>query len=223
MDALGQTLIRPDANGLPSGRDEASIRSLIHPNPVPGVTDPMRLTGIHHITGITDDLIRFGEFLESALGLRLVKKTLNQDDGETEHYFWAHYDGEQIGSRSAFTLFGWPGSSRRARPGAGQTHHIAFRTSSEEEQEAWRDHLLDLGIQVTPVQDRKYFRSIYFHAPDGLLMEIATDGPGFTVDEPGGELGRELQLPTWLEEDRAAIRERLASLEEAGRDRKSVV
>jgi glyoxalase family protein len=213
IHALGQSIIEPDRSRLPGGRNEELIRSEIHPEPVPGVTEAMRLTGIHHITGITGDLEAMGDFYEGALGLRLVKKTLNQDDGRTEHFFWANYDGKKVAPRSSLTLFGWPGSDHRARQGAGQTHHIAFRAPSEEEQLAWRDHLMGLGIQVSPVQDRKYFRSIYFQAPDGLLLEIATDGPGFTVDEPSSELGRSLQLPEWLERDRLRIEKELGSLE----------
>ncbi|MBT8397907.1 MAG: VOC family protein, partial [Gemmatimonadetes bacterium] len=179
LDALGQTLITPDNSRLPQGRDEAAIAQRTHPSPVRSISGPMELTGIHHITGITRDLHAAGEFYEAALGLRLVKKTLNQDDAKTEHFFWAHYDGKKVSPYSSLTLFGWPDSSRGTRPGAGQTHHIAFRADSEEQQLAWRDHLLGLGIQVSPVQDRSYFKSIYFRAPDGLLLEIATDGPGF--------------------------------------------
>jgi len=172
----------------------------------------MELRGIHHITGITDDMERAGAFYEEALGLSLVKKTLNQDDAKTKHYFWAHYDGAEVGSHSALTLFGWPGSEYRARSGAGQTHHIAFRVGSEAEQEEWRDHLLSMGVDVSPVMDRQYFRSIYFQAPDGLLLEIATDGPGFAVDEDPEKLGDELKLPPWLERDRDRIENGLKPL-----------
>lgn len=213
MDALGQKLILPPLGRLPEGRDEAGIRATSHPEPVPEVTPDMTLEGIHHITGITDDMARAHEFYEAALGLRLVKKTLNQDDGKTEHWFWAHYDGEGIGPHSALTLFGWPGSTHRARPGAGQTHHIAFRASSGDEQAEWREHLLELGIHVSPVMDRRYFQSIYFQAPDGLLLEIATDGPGFTRDEDTEALGRKLQLPPWLEGRRQAIEAGLTPLD----------
>ncbi len=178
-DALGRILIQPDPSRLPGGRDEAAIQRLIHPEEVGVVTPDMRLQGIHHITGITADLEEAGAFYEGALGLRLVKKTLNQDDASTRHYFWAHYDGREVGPHSALTLFGWPGSEHRARPGAGQTHSIAFRAASEEEQMEWREHLLGMGLQVSPVMDRKYFRSLSFQAPDGLTVEIATDGPGF--------------------------------------------
>ena len=67
--------------------------------------------------------------------------------------------------------------------GAGTTHHIAFRAADDSEQALWRDRLTELGLRPTPVQDRKYFRSIYFRMPDGILLEIATDVPGFLVDE----------------------------------------
>jgi glyoxalase family protein len=214
MEALGQTLIRPADSRLPGGRDEDRIRAQTFHEPVPEILDSMRLRGIHHISGITDDLEVAGDFYQSTLGLSLVKKTLNQDDGETKHFFWASYDGERVAPHSSLTLFGWPGSGYRARPGTGQTHHIAFRASSEKEQSEWRDHLLGLGIRVSPVQDRKYFKSIYFHAPDGLLLEIATDGPGFTVDEAPETLGEDLKLPSWLEEEREEIEEGLTPLEE---------
>jgi glyoxalase family protein len=212
-DALGQRLIQPDARRLPDGRDERSIQARSHHDPVPEVTTDIRLRGIHHITGITDDLERAGDFYEEALGLRLVKKTLNQDDPTSKHYFWANYDGRDVGSHSALTLFGWPGSSHRSRPGAGQTHHIAFRAPSQEDQAEWREHLLAMGVEVSPVADRKYFQSIYFKAPDGLLLEIATDGPGFAVDEDASTLGSRLQLPAWMESRREDIEESLRPLE----------
>jgi glyoxalase family protein len=211
-DALGRELVTPPAERLPEGRDEAAIAAVTHPEPVPEVTPDMRLDGIHHISGITDDLARAGDFYEEALGLRLVKKTYNQDDGQTRHYFWAAYEGETVEPRSSMTLFGWEGGDYRARPGAGQTHHIAFRAEDADEQAEWREHLLSLGLQVTGVKDRSYFESIYFRAPDGLLCEIATDGPGFAIDEPVEELGEGLKLPAWLESRRPDIERSLVPL-----------
>jgi len=128
------------------------------------------------------------------------------------HYFWADYDGATVGPHSALTLFGWPGSRYLARPGAGQTHHIAFRARDDDEQEAWREHLLSMGVEVSPVMERSYFRSIYFRSPDGLLLEIATDGPGFAVDEPAEALGSTLKLPPWLETRREDIEKSLVPL-----------
>ncbi len=89
--------------------------------------------------------------------------------------------------------------------GAGSVHHIAFRTQSDEEQAEYRQALLQVGLHVTPVRDRQYFRSIYFREPNGVLYEIATDAPGFLVDEPLETLGHELKLPPWLEPQRAMI------------------
>jgi glyoxalase family protein len=93
--------------------------------------------------------------------------------------------------------------------GAGTTHHIAWRAADDGEEEAWHERLTELGLRPTPVQDRKYFRSIYFRMPDGVLIEIATDGPGFMVDEPKESLGQGLSLPPWLEPERATLEREL--------------
>jgi glyoxalase family protein len=84
----------------------------------------------------------------------------------------------------------------------GTVHHVAWRASDDAHQLAWREALVGAGRQVTPVIDRKYFHSIYFREPGGVLFEIATDGPGFTVDEPAEALGSTLQLPPQYEERR---------------------
>ena len=89
--------------------------------------------------------------------------------------------------------------------GAGTTHHIAWRVADDDEEKAWLERLTELGLRPTPVQDRKYFRSVYFRMPDGILIEIATDGPGFLVDEPAESLGQGLSLPPWLEEERDTL------------------
>ena len=103
-------------------------------------------------------------------------------------------------------------SSGFGRLGAGSVHHVAFRVEDDEVQEAWRERLTTAGIGVTPVQDRTYFRSIYFREPSGVLFEIATDGPGFTLDEPLAKLGADLKLPPWLEPQRERIESRLEPL-----------
>lgn len=94
----------------------------------------------------------------------------------------------------------------------GTVHHIAFRTSDETTQRHWRSRLTDLGLNVTPVLDRNYFRSIYFREPGGVLFEIATDPPGFTVDESVDALGARLQLPSWLESRREELERTLPPL-----------
>ena len=107
--------------------------------------------------------------------------------------------------------FGGP-AEEPALIGPGVTHHIAWRVPDDAAQRAWFDRLVELGLRPTPVQDRKYFRSIYFRMPDGILVEIATDIPGFLVDEPLETLGRGLSLPPWLEEERATLERELTPI-----------
>jgi glyoxalase family protein len=97
--------------------------------------------------------------------------------------------------------------------GAGTTHHIAWRAADGTEQNAWLERLTEVGLRPTPVQDRTYFESIYFRMPDGVLIEIATDGPGFLVDEPTETLGEGLALPPWLEPDRATLERELTPID----------
>lgn len=97
----------------------------------------------------------------------------------------------------------------RGRMGAGSVHHVAFRARDDAEQLAWREAILALGFDVTPVLDRQYFHSIYFREPGGVLFEIATDPPGFAIDEAPEALGTALKLPPWLESERVDIERRL--------------
>jgi glyoxalase family protein len=97
----------------------------------------------------------------------------------------------------------------RAKLSSGMIHHIAWRVADEETQNTWRAKLIAAGLRVTRVMDRKYFRSIYFREPGGVLFEIATERPGFLVDESAAGLGHTLQLPPWLESIRESIERRL--------------
>ena len=89
--------------------------------------------------------------------------------------------------------------------GAGTIHHVAFRAVDDTAQAEVRTELVELGYNVTPIIDRDYFHSVYFREPGGVLFEIATDPPGFTVDEPAQTLGQSLKLPEWLEARRFEI------------------
>jgi glyoxalase family protein len=92
-----------------------------------------------------------------------------------------------------------------ARQGAGGVHHVAFRTPDAEQYHAWARRLNELGVRNSGEIDRFYFRSLYFREPNGILFEIATDGPGFATDEPMDKLGEKLALPPFLEPRRAEI------------------
>jgi glyoxalase family protein len=104
------------------------------------------------------------------------------------------------------------GSGAPADMGRGSVHHVAFRARDDDEQKAWSEAIASAGIPVTTVQDRCYFRSIYFREPGGVLFEIATDTPGFGIDESPEELGRSLQLPPWFEARRDELEARLPRL-----------
>jgi glyoxalase family protein len=112
--------------------------------------------------------------------------------------------------RSGGYLYDSP-SPARARQGAGTVHHVAWACRPED-QEAWQRLLSSVGAHPTPVINRHYFRSVYFREPSGVLFELATIGPGFTIDEPLETLGEKLSLPPPLEHLRAQIEPRLTPL-----------
>ena len=98
----------------------------------------------------------------------------------------------------------------------GTVHHIAWRTPDDASQNTWHQELMRLGYNVSPVMDRKYFHSIYYREPGGVLFEIATDPPGFAVDEAPDRLGTHLVLPAWLEASRAQLESVLPPLKLPG-------
>jgi glyoxalase family protein len=100
----------------------------------------------------------------------------------------------------------------RGIQGAGTVHHVAW-ASRDEDHEAWRARALDAGAHATPIIDRDYFQSVYFREPSGVLFELATRSPGFTVDEPAEHLGEALKLPKQHEHLRAALERTLTPLE----------
>ena len=298
----------------------------------------MKLEGIHHVTAITADGQRNVDFYAGVLGLRMVKKTVNQDDPSVYHLFYAdergspgsditffefpgvgrgragagmvhtvvwrvggaealdfwseRLDGQGIaserdGERLRFedpeglahellvaqvpdqpliaehpevpsevalqgfhavraysadpeasrplldealgferTDQGWEARGRergglyvydeapaeRGLQGAGTVHHVAW-ASENEDHEAWRERVEEGGGRPTPVIDRHYFRSIYFREPSGVLFEIATRSPGFTIDEPLEHLGEKLSIPPFLESRRPEIEATVRPLE----------
>lgn len=125
------------------------------------------------------------------------------------------------GNRFRYSSSGKPGDfvdvlcnpdTLRGLSGSGTIHHIAFATANDKTQLEAREKLLEFGLDVTPVLDREYFHSIYFREPGGILFEIATIPPGFTVDEPLDHLGELLKLPPWLEKNRSFIEKKLVPI-----------
>ncbi len=159
--------------------------------------------GLHSVTLLVADGGPTGEVLTEGLGFSAIAS-----DGAVTRYTTGRDGAGGIVDIHA------AGGFLAGRQGAGSIHHVAFRAADDAAQAAMVEKLRDdLGLHPTEQKDRKYFRSVYFREPGGILFEIATDGPGFTADEPVAELGGALQLPGFLEERRQAIEERLLPLE----------
>jgi glyoxalase family protein len=271
------------------------------------------VNGVHHITAIAGPAQENLDFYAGVLGMRLVKRSVNQDDPTTYHLFYADAEGHpgsdltffpwaemapprpgyglamevgleipagsldfwgrrlqkygtqpgpvqarfgqpvlafsdphgaQIWERDAsatkrfltdvlgfqplavengWSRFGFPGSAgvvdvrdapeaRRGAWGVGCVHHLAWRVDDDAHQARLRARIETAGAQPTPVIDRFWFKSVYFREPGGVLFELATDGPGFAVDEDAAHLGETLVLPPWLEAQRRSIEQALPPL-----------
>ncbi len=167
-----------------------------------GVPAEHSIRGLFAVTLWEDSCDATGKLLIDSLGFRLVR-----EQGSVYRYSAA--DG---GPGTIVDLRCVPGLWEGVM-GAGAVHHVAFRAEDEAAQLEARAQLTSAGMNVTPVLDRDYFKSIYFREPSGVLFEIATDPPGFTVDEPRESLGAALQLPSWLEPRRFEIEALLPNIQ----------
>ena len=163
-----------------------------------GVPAGAAIRGFHAVTLSERDADATGEHLVSDLGFRVAGK----DGARTRYAAGSSASGAWVDVVAEPSRA--PGSM-----GRGIIHHVAFRTPDDLSQAAVREHLLAQNLRVTPVRDRQYFRSIYFEEPGGVLFEVATDTPGFLVDEPAASLGSALKLPAWLEANRRIIEQAL--------------
>jgi glyoxalase family protein len=182
-DGLALALVADSAADALPGRERG---------PVP-VAHAIR--GFHGVTLCEADPERTAAFLASALGVHPV----GEEGGRMR------CESPLAGLGTRVDLVAAAAGGKRAAMGAGAIHHVAWRARDAAEQAALRESLLARGVSVTPVLDRRYFRSTYFREPGGVLFEIATDPPGFTVDERVEELGSGLRLPPWLEPQRGRI------------------
>lgn len=158
------------------------------------------LRGFHGVTLWVENAQKTAELLTGVLGYALVEKAENR----------YRYQAQSETTGVYVDLLEKPGLPY-ARLGAGSVHHVAFRTVDDDEQIAFQQSIAQAGLRVTSVQDRQYFRSIYFREPGGVLFEIATDEPGFLYDESVESLGTALKLPPWLESNRQQIAQSLPS------------
>ena len=143
--------------------------------------------------------------LEQVTGMRPVRDYASPDFGPGGvHVFEMGPDDGRSGPHRELHVAVQP-DLPQARQGAGGVHHVAFRTPTEAEYRQWAERLNDLGIPNSGEVDRYWFRSLYFREPNGVLFEIATDGPGFAVDEDAATLGEKVVLPPFLEPRREQI------------------
>ena len=157
--------------------------------------------GFHGVTLTLDVGAATMELLTEVMGYEQVAS-----EGEVQRYATPH------GATARYVDIVEAPNGAPPWSGLGAVHHIAFAVADDEAQDQFRRRLINAGHPVTPRIDRTYFHSIYFPTPGGVLFEIATAGPGFTVDEPGETLGQELKLPPQHEHLRARLEQTLPSL-----------
>jgi glyoxalase family protein len=202
-ERFGEEVIRfLDADGMPLELIASTPDNQVQPwtdGPVPAEHS---IRGIHSVSAAVTSHQETAALLSETFGYRLA---------------------QEMGNRLRFLAPGEPGTGKiidllqrpgiqPARTAAGSVHHIAFRVPDDARQTAWREKIVTLGYDVSPVMDRVYFHSIYFREPGGILFEIATDPPGFTMDESVDDLGASLRLPPWMERARPQIEESLPKI-----------
>jgi catechol 2,3-dioxygenase-like lactoylglutathione lyase family enzyme len=192
---FGETVLGiRDPDGLP-----LELVASAHANPALAWKDsPVAaehaICGFHSATLSEEGYEQTARLLTATMGFALAGSEGNR----------FRYQTERGGAGGIVDLLCSP-DGRSGRLGTGTVHHIAWRTPDDAQQVEWRSTLARLGYNVTPVIDRNYFHSIYYREPGGVLFEIATDPPGFAIDESREHLGERLMLPRQYESDRAAL------------------
>jgi glyoxalase family protein len=165
------------------------------------IKSAVAIKGLHSIVLTLKDMKPTAEILTELFGYKLLAQ-------EGNYYRFAT---DAATTARTIDLLELP-DERAGYVAGGTIHHVAFRVKDREEQLLYRDRIAAMGLNVTPQIDRNYFYSVYFREPGGVLFEIATDEPGFTVDEPVNELGMQLKLPVQYEKDREVIEKTLPAL-----------
>ena len=190
-----ETLVLKDPDGIELGLvGDASDERWV-PWPQGPVAPEHAIRGFHSVTLMEQAAEKTLETLTSTMGFRRTASEGNRTRFETG----------AGGPDSVLDVVEEPGAQAGVEA-CGTVHHVAWRATDDGHQRDWRDTVVKAGLTVTPVIERKYFRSIYFREPGGVLFEIATDQPGFTVDETPEALGSGLQLPPQYEGNRQDLR-----------------
>ena len=166
-----------------------------------GIPPEMAIDGLYGVTLLLGEAEPTGALIEDVFGFEKV----GTEETVTRYRAPGVTTGAIVDLRAA-------GGFLPGRFGAGSIHHVAFRAADDDEQAAMVERLKAQGLRTTEQKDRKYFRSVYFREPGRVLFEIATDAPGFAVDEDPSALGTELRLPRFLEDRREEIERALPPL-----------
>ncbi len=196
-----RTLTGKDPHGLPLALVETDAREDFAPWSSSPVPEARQIRGLHGVRLWERNLAATAQFLTGPLGF----SALGEEEG------WRRFALAGGGSGRTLDVAEMPNVPRGAW-GVGGVHHVAWRAPDDAAQLTLRSQVADAGRRPTPVIDRFWFKSIYFTEPGGALFEIATDGPGFAIDEEPSALGERLILPPWLEPNRSEIESNLAPL-----------
>jgi glyoxalase family protein len=191
-----------DPDGLKYELTVAKSEDARTPWVTPEVTAAYAIRGFHNITITSNKIERTAEVLTDILGFRLQEKVVNR----------SRFVTDTVASANIVDLVEAAGEGAGHVAG-GSVHHVAFRVKDEATLMYYRDKIAAAGLNITEKIDRNYFYSLYFREPGGVLFEIATDNPGFTIDESQEELGTHLMLPAQYESQRTAIENILPKLD----------
>nr|WKN37550.1 ring-cleaving dioxygenase [Tunicatimonas sp. TK19036] len=191
LDEEYLTLVDPDGLKLELVATQGDTRTPYTGN---GIDELFAIRGFYNVTLSVEGYEKTARLLTEVFGYSLIREEVNRFRFAT---------GANEGA-SIIDLVCLP-AGQGGQVAGGSVHHVAFRARNDEEQWYFRDQLAELGYNVTPPINRDYFMSVYFREPSGVLFEIATDSPGFTVDEPLDSLGTALKLPKMYEPRREEI------------------
>jgi glyoxalase family protein len=186
-----------DPDGVPLELVETLDVDTMHVWEGAGVPARFAIHGFQGATLAETGCERTAALLTDTMGFRLLGQEKNRFRYEPVH--------SHAGSPGRTLDLVCAPAAPEGRIAVGSIHHIAFRTPDDAQQGEWLTEIARLGYNISPIMDRVYFHSIYYREPGGILFEIATDSPGFAVDEPVEQLGEALQLPPWLEPLRPRI------------------